>query len=324
MEDKVETKNIVHKEDKSKDLLQKKKQLAAIQQSPDGFLVDHNVLQKFYHSYSVANKFNLDNSLLCTSNFDVDRALAMKDPIDPAALIGVPFSITTSLKLHLDGVWLDEVVETKPIAVFSKYIDMIESTGGNYNLAKKQGFEKKEASPTTMATYFPGLKGCDDNLDVTTKFSYTSSSLAHPATTTQQSVALGAGTYVYYQPAVVYVCRMKWIDTHPNPESYLKFLEESFRDVPQNEGIRYKIGPNRHMYVIFTVFRDQLIVKPYSAELVSPVPYEELLDYLIRHPQGVSGFPLPLAADNRQYNQESVVSFETFRVDLAQLSISHL
>ncbi|EGG16746.1 hypothetical protein DFA_07724 [Cavenderia fasciculata] len=267
-----------HKEDKKVETI-KKSLATAIQNSPLGYHVDHGVMEKFYQSYQASNKFNLENSLLCASNFDVDRALTLKEPVDPAVLVGVPYSVTTNLVMYMDSVWLDHLeVQVKPIAVFSKYIDTIESTGGSYNLIKKKGFERKEASQRTLASYFPGLKACDETLDVTSKYSYSQTTLVHPSTTVPHTVQLAAGSYVTYQSAILYACRITFTDESEDPEDWIKYAEDYFKR-PENEGLRYKIGPNRSIYILFTVYRDQMIVKPYNDDLYSPVPFDELVEY---------------------------------------------
>ncbi|KAG0343216.1 hypothetical protein BG005_002536 [Podila minutissima] len=168
------------------------------------------------HAFAKAQppaKFDLNRCSIVASNFQLDKAISLKDPPDAACIVTVPkgkeVQTTLSLKCphrfgHLDLIITQPVsVIAKPCSAYLHYVEAkILSGTEEHTLRKFKGFTSRfTASVEVKAGVKGGIFGCEASLEVTTGFSYGEEITEEKEETWKTTVS--PGKYVVYQTVVL-------------------------------------------------------------------------------------------------------------------------
>jgi len=206
--------------------------------------------------------FDPNQSVMCESNFQIDKAIKLKTPPDSMVMIK-----TNWFKM------VDAPFEVKPIAAYMNYIDSFTVPGTQENtLTKKNGYSSRlVVSAEIKAGASAGIYGCNASLEVTTGFSYEQTITSEITETWKQT--LPSGSYVVYQNCLLYAykfhCREGAI-----------FSDKLFMARYAAQGVKWYSRDDGYFYFFVPVFRNDPFTLKYSDQLYDPVPYDTVIAYV--------------------------------------------
>ncbi|KAG0051301.1 hypothetical protein BGZ89_003597 [Linnemannia elongata] len=234
-------------------------------------------------------KFDLNRCAIVESNFQLDKAVSLKDPPDAACIVTVPMGkeVQTTLPLLCKIRILDITMVTilpfsavaKPCSAFLHYVEAkILSGTEEHTLRKFKGYTSRfTASVEVKAGVKGGIFGCEASLEVTTGFSY-GEEITETTEETWKTTAF-PGRYVVYQTVVLYAYRLDPSTINVMEQSITK---ENIRE--QNPSIRFYDGKgsfSKYLYFFVPLYRNSPFTIPYHDDLVDDVGYDTLTAHLM-------------------------------------------
>lgn len=232
-------------------------------------------------------KFDLNSMVTAESNFQVDKAITLRDPPDAACLVSVPSHKVVDLKMILPTTtdngnimsWPFDA-KVKPCAAYLHYngAEVLSGTQ-THTLRMKKGFSNKFATSVQVkASASAGIFGAEVSMEVTTGFSYEQTISTEQEETWTTTVA--PGKYVNYQSVLLYAYRV-------NPEMFPGV--PGFPSIPDrirsaNPGIKFYDGKGsyaKYLYFFVPVYKNRPFTIPYHDDLVDDVAFDTLTDHLV-------------------------------------------
>ncbi|KAI9240051.1 MAG: hypothetical protein BYD32DRAFT_409431 [Podila humilis] len=234
-------------------------------------------------------KFDLNRCAIVESNFQLDKALSLKNPPDAACIVTVPkgkeVETTVNLKV-LVNVGIIEMpmnipvaVHTKPCSAYLHYVEAKILAGTEeHTLRKFKGYTSRfTASVEVKASASAGIFGCEASLEVTTGFSYGEEITEEKEETWKTTVA--PGKYVVYQTIVLYAYRVDpsaiIVGNSPVDKANIR---------KHNPSVKFYDGKgafSKYLYFFVPMYRNSPFTIPYNDGLVDDVGYDTLIDHLV-------------------------------------------
>jgi hypothetical protein len=234
-------------------------------------------------------KFDLGQAAVVESNFQIDKAISLKDPPDAACIITVPNGkdvsslITLKAKIHPlpEPLPVMAPVNVKPCSAYLHYVEAKILAGTEEHVLRKfRGYTSRfNASTEVKAGVKAGIFGCEASLEVTTGYSYGEEITQETEETWRTTV--DPGKYVVYQTIVLYAYRFdpSTIYGLGSPGTHTK---ENIRE--NNPSIKFFDGVgsfSKYLYFFVPMYRNSPFTIPYTDDLVDDVGYDTLINHLM-------------------------------------------
>ncbi|KAG0009452.1 hypothetical protein BGZ81_003380 [Podila clonocystis] len=261
--------------------------------------VEHNheqVESVVTHAFAKAQpraKFDLNRCAIVESNFQLDKAVSLKDPPDAACIVTVPkgkevaTSVTLKCRVQLGSASLviPALVSAtaKPCSAYLHYVEAKILAGTEeHTLRKFKGFTSRfTASMEVKAGVKAGIFGCEASLEVTTGYSY-----GEDITEEKEEIwktTVSPGKYVVYQTIVLYAYRFD----PATISSEQSITKANIRE--NNSSIKFYDGKgsfSKYLYFFVPLYRNSPFTIPYHDDLVDDIGYDTLIGHLMG-----TGFP---------------------------------
>ncbi|KAH7041837.1 hypothetical protein BKA57DRAFT_472788 [Linnemannia elongata] len=235
-------------------------------------------------------KFDLNRCAVVESNFQLDKAVSLKNPPDAACIVTVPKGkeVQTTVPLRCKirmGTIFDTIISfpvsavAKPCSAYLHYVEAkILSGTEEHTLRKFKGYTSRfTTSVEVKAGVKAGIFGCEASLEVTTGFSYGEEITEETEETWKTTVS--PGRYVVYQTIVLYAYRFDPSTIHAGSQPVTK---ANIRE--HNPSIRFYDGKgsfSQYLYFFVPLYRNSPFTIPYHDDLVDDVGYDTLIAHLM-------------------------------------------
>ncbi|KAG0043270.1 hypothetical protein BGZ83_011644 [Gryganskiella cystojenkinii] len=236
-------------------------------------------------------KFDLNRCAIVESNFQLDKAISLKNPPDAACIVTVPkgkeveTTVLLNTRLNIGSISIvmpfPVVVHTKPCSAYLHYVEAkILSGTEEHTLRKFKGYTSRfTASVEVKASASAGIFGCETSLEVTTGFSYGQEITDEKEETWKTTVA--PGRYVVYQTIVMYAYRLD-----PSTIKIGSSHVDKANIRQNNPSIKFYDGKgafSKYLYFFVPMYRNSPFTIPYNDDLVDDVGYDTLVHHLMEN-----------------------------------------